>query len=89
VNCKNCYIFEGLKCARGGDRTDRKEAIALLAELGSRELVSPDLVVLELKTPQEYQLKIKGSYNIKDIGVFLKNRFYIEECKNYLVIFTP
>jgi hypothetical protein len=72
-----------------GTRVNRKEAIALLAELGSRELVNPDLVVLELRSPEAYQLKIKGNYNFKDIEFFLKNRFSIEECKNYLVIFTP
>jgi hypothetical protein len=61
----------------------------LLAELGSRELVNPDLVVIELRNPENYTLKIKGNYNLKDIGLFLKNRFCIEESQNYLVISKP
>jgi hypothetical protein len=68
---------------------NRKEAIALLAELGLRELVNPDLVVLEERSPQEYRLKIKGTYNIKDIECYLKNRFCIEESQNYLIIYKP
>jgi len=68
---------------------DRKEAIALFVELGSSQLVSPDLVILELKNPDNYQLKIKGNYSFKDVGVFLKNRFSLEEINNYLVIFKP
>ena len=66
---------------------DRKEAIALLVELGSSQLVSPDLVILELRNPDNYQLKIKGNYSLKDVGIFLKNRFSLEEINNYLVIF--
>jgi hypothetical protein len=68
---------------------NRKEAIALLAELSSRELISPNLVVLELRSHQKYRLKIKGNYNVKDVGFFLKNKFCIEENKNYLVISKP
>ena len=68
---------------------DRKEAIALLVELGINQLVSPDLVVLEQRKLESYQLKIKGNYNFKDLGQFLKNRFCLEEINNYLIIFKP
>ena len=68
---------------------NRKEAIALLFELGSCQLVSPDLVILEQVNPEAYQLKIKGNYNLKDIGLFLKDKFSFEEIKEYLVIFKP
>jgi hypothetical protein len=70
-----------------GNLLDRKEAIALLVELGSSQLVSPDLVILELRNPDNYQLKIKGNYRFRDVGMFLKNRFSLEEINNYLVIF--
>jgi hypothetical protein len=72
-----------------GNLLDRKEAIALLVELGSSQLVSPDLVILELRNPDNYQLKIKGNYSLRDVGIFLKNRFNLEEINNYLVIFKP
>jgi len=51
----------------------RKEAIALLVELGSNQLVSPDFVILEQRKLDRYQLKIKGNYNFKELGIFLKN----------------
>ena len=66
---------------------NRKDAIALLVELGSYQLVSPDLVILEQIDPEAYQLKNKGNYDLKDIGLFLKDRFSFEVIKEYLVIF--
>jgi hypothetical protein len=68
---------------------NRKEATSLLAELGSRDLVNPDFVVLELRSPEKYQLKIKGVYNLLEIKLYLKNRFRIEESKNCLIIYKP
>ena len=53
---------------------NRKEAIELIAELGSCELVNPDLVDLELKSSEKYQLKIKGNYNVKDVEFFLEKQ---------------
>lgn len=66
---------------------DRKEAIALLAELGTNQLLSPNFVILEQRNLDNYQLKIKGNYSLKDLGIFLKNRFCLEEINNYLIIF--
>lgn len=68
---------------------DRKEAIALLFELGTCQLINPCLVVLEQNKPDKYQLKIKGDYSFRDVAVFLKNRFCLKEVNNYLVIFKP
>ena len=65
---------------------DRQEAIALLVELGASQLVSPDFVILEQRNADNCQLKIKGNYSFKDVETFLKNRFILEEYKNYLVI---
>ena len=65
---------------------NRKEAITLLSELGANQLVSPSFVILEQRKIDCYQLKIKGDYNFMEIGVFLENRFSIEEMKNFLII---
>jgi hypothetical protein len=68
---------------------DRREAITLLGELGTNQLVCPSFVILEQRKTGNYQLKIKGSYNFHEIGNFLKNRFLIEEIRNFLIIYTP
>ena len=68
---------------------NRKEAIALLVELGSSQLVNPDFVVLEETNPDAYQLKIKGNYNLQEIGSFLQDRFLLRESKDFIVIFKP
>lgn len=68
---------------------NRKEAIALLSELGASQLVYPNFVILEQRKTDNFQLKIKGNYNFLEIGKFLQNRFSIEEIKNFLVIYTP
>jgi hypothetical protein len=68
---------------------ERKEAIALLCELGVNQLVSPSLVIPEQRKNDKYQLKIRGNYSLKELGLFLKNRFCLEEINNYLVIFKP
>ena len=79
------YVQSGFE---GGKHLNRKEAIALLIELGANQLVTPNFVILEQLQPDSFQLKIKGDYNLKDIGIFLKNRFSIGESKNYLTIST-
>ena len=68
---------------------NRHEAITLLSELGANQLVCPIFVSLDQRQKDNYQLKIKGSYNFQEIGNFLKNRFSIEEIRNFLIIYTP
>ena len=68
---------------------NRKEAITTLSELGTNQLICPSFVILEQRKIDNYQLKIKGSYNFHEIGNFLKNRFSIEEIRNFLIIYTP
>ena len=68
---------------------NRREAITLLSELGANQLVCPFFVSLEERNSDNYQLKIKGSYNFHEIRTFLKNRFLIEEIRNFLIIYTP
>jgi len=68
---------------------NRREAITLLSELGANQLVYPSFVILEQIKTDQYQLKMKGSYNFHEIGVFLKNRFLIEEIRTFLIIYTP
>jgi hypothetical protein len=41
-------------------KLNRKEAIALLSELGANQLVNPNFVLIEERKPSVYQLKIKG-----------------------------
>jgi hypothetical protein len=65
---------------------NRKEAITLLSELGANQLVCPSFVILELVEAGSYQLKIRGNYNLHEIGNFLKSRFLVEEIRNFLVI---
>jgi len=68
---------------------NRKEAITLLSELGANQLVNPSFVILEQRVLDRYQLKIKGDYCLQEIGLLLKNRFSIDENKNYLTIYKP
>ena len=79
------YVHNGLR----GNLLERKEVIALLIELGTSQLVSPDFVILEQRKLNNYQLKIKGNYNRKEISQLLQNRFSLEENNNYLIIFRP
>ena len=71
------------------ERVNRKEAIALLSELGASQLVDLSFVILEQRNLEKFQLKIRGNYSLREIGLFLKNRFSIEESKNYLIIYNP
>ena len=64
----------------------REETVALLRELGTHKLVSPIFVSIEHRLPDTYQLKIKGDYDLQAMKIFLKNKFSIEENKDYIVI---
>jgi hypothetical protein len=69
---------------------NKKEAIALLSELGVNQFVNPDLVLLEQREPGRYQLQIRGDYNRQSIVAFLKKRrFSFETSNDYLTIFKP
>ena len=69
---------------------ERKEAIALLKELGTEHLIRPSLVLIENRKPDRFQLQIKGDYDCQLIDVFLRVKgFSCEENKDYLVIFKP
>ena len=70
---------------------NRDEAIAILLELGTNQLVNPNLVLLEQREPDKYRLQIRGDYNRQLIMVFLKNRdLSFEQMNNdYLIIFKP
>ncbi|MGA2681227.1 MAG: hypothetical protein ABSF44_05435 [Candidatus Bathyarchaeia archaeon] len=69
---------------------DRKEAVALLKELGTEHLIQPTFVLIKQRTPDSHQLQIKGDYDREEIELLLKNRkFSLEENKDYLIIFKP
>ena len=80
------YINKGL-----GEHMNKEEAIAILLELGTNQLVNPNLVLLEQREPDRYQLQIRGDYSRQLIMVFLKNRgLSFEQMNNdYLIIFKP
>ena len=67
---------------------DRKEAVALVKELGDKELIKPTFVIIHRDEPNRYKVQIKGDYDYKEILTFLKNRGYsFEESKDFLIIF--
>ena len=69
---------------------DRKEAIALLSELGANQFVNPNLVLLEKREPDRYRLQIRGDYNRQSIVAFLRKRHLSFETSNdYLIVFKP
>ncbi len=68
----------------------RKDAIALFTELVAKGYVQPNLVSIEQKKQDKFQIKIRGSYDRQPIELFIKNKgFSIEEDKDYLIIFNP
>jgi hypothetical protein len=67
-----------------------KEAIAVLSELGANQLVTPNLVLIEQREPNKYELQIRGDYNRQVIVAFLKNKHLSFRMNNdYLIIFKP
>lgn len=66
---------------------NRKEAIALLRELSANQLVNPSSIILEERTIDKYQLKIRGDYCLREIETLVKNRFSISEDQNFLIIY--
>jgi hypothetical protein len=66
---------------------ERKEAVALLKELGNQLFVSPRMVLIECRKVDGCQLKIRGEYSYEEIELFLKNRGYSYEInEDYLTI---
>jgi hypothetical protein len=71
---------------------NRKQAVAVLRELGEAHLVLPSLVIIEQRAPDRYQLKIKGNYDFELIELFIqKNNLAAKQDKDkgYLLIFKP
>ena len=69
---------------------ERKEAVALLKELGNGELFQPSMVLIEQRKPERFQLRIKGDYDPLLIKEFLKAKGLSYEENNYcLIIFKP
>jgi len=66
----------------------RTEAVGLLKELVAEQLIQPYLVLIKQRSPDAYELQIKGNYNFQEIEMFVKNRFALEECRGYLIFNT-
>jgi len=65
----------------------RKEAIALLTELGSKQLVNPNLILVKKGEPDSYYLKIKGDYDPAQLDVFLKKKKLLsQQSDDYIII---
>ena len=64
----------------------RKEPVAFLKELSVNQFVSPTVVSIEHMLPDSYRLKIKGNFEIQAMKKYLKNKFLVEENKDYVVI---
>ena len=67
----------------------RGETVALLKELGAEHLIQPSLVLIQQRTPDNYQLQIRGNYDFQQIEMFVKNRFALEESNGYLIFYKP
>ena len=52
----------------------RKEAISFLKELAENDLVLAFMVDIQRRTPNHYQLRIKGNYELSRIKKFLKDK---------------
>ena len=63
----------------------RTEAVGLLKELAAEQLIQPSLVLIQEKSTERFQLQIKGNYDFKQIEMFVKNRFALEEVDGYLI----
>jgi hypothetical protein len=71
---------------------DRLQAMSLLKELVSRDLVNPDYVSMHKINDNDFQIQIKCDYNKTQIEEYAKNlSLTITEDKErkYLVIFRP
>jgi len=71
---------------------DRPEAMALLRELMSYNLVEPSWVSIGERKPKNYQLQIKSDYNKSEIEKYAQEKqlTVIEDMvRKYLVIFKP
>ena len=65
----------------------RTEAVNLLKELAAEQLIQPSLVLINERSPDVYQLQIKGNYNFQQIEMFVQNRFSLEESKGCLIFY--
>lgn len=71
---------------------DRKEAIALLRELVTCDLVEPSWVSVEERKPNHFQLQIKCDYNKTELEAYAKKHgltIIDDKERKYLIIFKP
>ena len=74
----------------GNVHLDRKEAVALVKELGDRELIRPIFVMIDRAEPDRFNVKMKGDCDWKEIELFLKGRGYtFQQKSDYLIISSP
>jgi hypothetical protein len=74
-----------------GVHLDRLEAMGLLKELVTNNLVEPTYIHVSLRKHDDYQIQIKCDYN-KEIELFAKKHgltIIEDKEQKYLVIFKP
>ena len=70
----------------------RYEAVALLKELGAGLLNQPTLVMIEQRTPDSFQLIVKGDYDRREVEMFIQKFDLVvkeDTDKGHLLIFKP
>ena len=73
-----------------GKECGQKRGAVILSELGANQLVNPNLVLIEQRSPDKNQLQIRGDFDHRRIELFLKKKHLLFEMKNdYLTIFKP
>ncbi len=71
---------------------NRAEVVALMKQLSDEYLIDPTFVLIEKRTPGNYQLKVRADYDRHIIEMFIeKFNLAIQEdkTKGFLTIFKP
>ncbi len=71
---------------------DREQALSMLRELVSKDLVEPSFLYISERIPNHYQIQIKCDYNKMELEEFAKNHGLTNEEdkeRKYFVIFKP
>lgn len=75
-----------------GNRLNRQEALALLKELITQDLVDPGWVSVGERNLNDFQLQIKNAYELQKLEAFTRSHnLVIEVNKNegYIFIYKP
>ncbi len=71
---------------------DREQALSILRELASKDLVEPSFLHISERMPNHYQIQIKCDYKKIEIEEFAKKHgltIIEDKERKYLIIFKP